>query len=283
MTRTIRGTVREVNRYADGTPALEIHVPRDRAEGLPFQLGIRVPITLRLGRAEYEAGLRATARNEYVWVSPDLRTSDGSRTTLGHILTSGGIERNSEVMLVIAGHAISVEFVTSSPASADPRPRSIHRERRSLASANSAEIEGLSMVSADRTTRDPLANLDWSTIYDRYDTKCVGFRPDSNHLRALSPRPASDRALYYRIAQLARQALLDSETLSAEAYEAMLYWKLYSQPAAAANIKKWLAPDKRAIVEGALVRLVAKLPRSILRNCSAIRDLLAIMDTVRLI
>lgn len=109
MAAKIHGTVRKVNGYADGTPTLEIHVPRNRAEGLPFHVGARVPITLRFAGIEYDAGLRATERNDYVWVSPTLRSVNGTRTTLGRVLTEGGLRPNDPLILVVEDHLVSVE------------------------------------------------------------------------------------------------------------------------------------------------------------------------------
>ena len=60
----------------------------------------------------------------------------------------------------------------------------------------------------------------------------------------------------------------------------MLYWKLYSQPAAVVNIKSWFAHGDRRHIRDGLERLVARLPRSLSRNWPDVRDVLAEIDSV---
>jgi hypothetical protein len=160
MAAKFRGTVREVGRYADGTPALEIHVPRNCAGGLPFSVGVRVRIILRFDGIPYDAGLRATERNDYVWVSPDLRTVNGTRTTLGHILTRRGIWRNANVLLIADGHSISVEnpdALQREQTPADGRDGSVVSQvDRSSGSAAPPHVASRHDLSA-RFSRDPFA------------------------------------------------------------------------------------------------------------------------------
>src|SRR5260221_1320126 len=52
----ILGAVRDLgNAYGDGTPKLEIHVPIGRAAGLPFRIGERVTVRLRVDSTEFTA------------------------------------------------------------------------------------------------------------------------------------------------------------------------------------------------------------------------------------
>ena len=91
MTVAVDASIRHLgSTYADGTPRLEIHVPLDAAEGLPFALRVRVPITLRIDGAQYQAGLRATSPSKLVWISPDMRAMDGGRITLRRVLINAG-------------------------------------------------------------------------------------------------------------------------------------------------------------------------------------------------
>src|SRR5579862_4502710 len=71
-----------------------------------------------------------------------------------------------------------------------------------------------------------LSNLDWETLYTIYDHKCYHFHPESPHIKGIKPTPNSDRALYYT---LLTQAQEGRPRVTVEWYEAMVYWKLYSQ------------------------------------------------------
>jgi hypothetical protein len=116
---------------------------------------------------------------------------------------------------------------------------------------------------------DPLGNFDWASLYSAYDARCRGFRPESPHLRIFgSDRPDSDRALYYGLINKFDGNHKDLAADAVGAYEALLYWKLYSQPAARSNIERW-----RHHVLEPLHELVAGLPVSIERHPSKIVDL----------
>lgn len=97
--------------YADGTPKLEINLPTDSAAGLPFRLGERVPICLRVGGRVYEAGLRSTSQHDKVWFSPDLAAGGAERTTLGEVLTAAGFRANDSVRLIATTSAGAVPEV----------------------------------------------------------------------------------------------------------------------------------------------------------------------------
>src|SRR5579862_6213095 len=71
-----------------------------------------------------------------------------------------------------------------------------------------------------------LSNLDWETLYTIYDHKCYHFHPESPHIKGIKPTPNSDRALYYT---LLTQAQEGRPRVTVEWYEALVYWKLYSQ------------------------------------------------------
>ena len=285
MTAKVLGTVRQTNTYADGTPALEIHVPRNRAEGLPFHVGARVQITLRIAGIEYAAGLRATDPNDYVWVSPDLRSVNGTQTKLGRVLTGAGIRPNDHVILVAEGHVVSVETQQTvdvrHPLSSEQPPRGAPDAaiRRIRSRPNTNQITIGRAITGMRA-RDPLFNFDWSTLYERYDQKCLSFRPDSEHLEGVNPRPASDRALYRHLLAVFQTSTSGTGAVNIQDYEAMLYWKLYSQPAPVSNVKSEFAGAGRFQIRDGLDHLVARLPRSLPRDVPAVLDVLAEIDSV---
>lgn len=94
--------------YADGTPRLEIHIPVGETGALPLQLGARVPVRLRIGEHEVRAGLRATQRNKYAWICPDVYLLDRVRRTLGSVLEEAGLSNKDRVRLTIEDDLITL-------------------------------------------------------------------------------------------------------------------------------------------------------------------------------
>ena len=107
MTQVVKGTIRGLGkRYADGTEPMEIWVTIDRACGLPYSNGNRIPIDLQINGDHYHAGLRATVNNAYVWISPDIKTQDGIPKKLAHVLEIAGFKKNDRVLLATNGKNI---------------------------------------------------------------------------------------------------------------------------------------------------------------------------------
>lgn len=110
MTVQVRGFARGVATfYSDGAEAMEIHTPKSEAHGLPFVDGQRVPVSLRIGAREFIAGLRATESNRYVWISPDVRDSEGRKARLVDILKEANIGKNQRLGLLVNGTNITVQ------------------------------------------------------------------------------------------------------------------------------------------------------------------------------
>jgi hypothetical protein len=103
---------------------------------------------------------------------------------------------------------------------------------------------------------DPLLQFDWSRLYKDYDALTVRFNPAVGFLSSISPAPKTDRALYYELRKRFRFELDSQSGITVTTYEAMLYWKLYSQPAAVANACKPLS-DNSALREATSTRLKA--------------------------
>jgi hypothetical protein len=103
------GVVRDIGTiYADGTPRLEIHIPVGGTGTLQLQLGARVPVRLRIGEHEVQAGLRATQRNKYAWICPDVYLTDHIQRTLGSVLVEAGFSPKDRVRLTIDDDLITL-------------------------------------------------------------------------------------------------------------------------------------------------------------------------------
>jgi hypothetical protein len=121
--------------------------------------------------------------------------------------------------------------------------------------------------------RDPLNNFEWSSLYRSYDNRCSAFDRTSVFLSAPElDRSESDRALYYQLVNLLSEERRNSITQPIGIYEALLYWKLYSQSTALYNLDKWLRQDvsKRKSAQEKLLQLFQELPTSIEKNPSVI-------------
>ena len=86
----IRGLGR---RLKEGLDAMEIWVIKNHANELPYRYNLRIPITLIIEDKKYNAGLRSTRNNEYVWICPDLRDDADNRISLARALTSHGFQK----------------------------------------------------------------------------------------------------------------------------------------------------------------------------------------------
>lgn len=103
------GVVRSTGQYyADGARCIEIHIPKGATGNLPVRLGTRVALRLRVGEREMIAGLRATERNPYVWVSPDVRLIDGAARSLGSVLEHAGFNPGDRVCFTILDNVIAL-------------------------------------------------------------------------------------------------------------------------------------------------------------------------------
>jgi hypothetical protein len=77
---------------------------------------------------------------------------------------------------------------------------------------------------------DPLNSFDWHSLHDKYDARCPQFDKSSPHLDVFgSERPPTDRATYYRLIAAFAENRGAWGNQAIAFYEAMLYWKLYSQ------------------------------------------------------
>lgn len=123
---------------------------------------------------------------------------------------------------------------------------------------------------------DSLTGFDWHSLYRRYDGGCGSFDASSTHLtRFASNRPATDRELYYRLVECYSPDNRLTEPDPVGLYESLLYWKLYSQPAARSRISVWLAAgsDARTTLAVTIQRFLSGLPTALDRDIDAVVEL----------
>lgn len=131
------------------------------------------------------------------------------------------------------------------------------------------------------TPNDPLEGFNWSTLYKRYDdiahrhfVRC--FNRYSDYLRQFESTPTSERDLYYRLVKEIHHTGNARPTVSIDQYQAILYWKLYSQPAALSKIVKPLSDDdtRRREACEALTQLLLSLPTQLERDTTVVVNLI---------
>jgi hypothetical protein len=94
--------------YVDGLEHMEIAIDRRNAAPLPYRDNLRIPITLKVGSQQYEAGLRTTPNMPVVWISPDLRNNHGEKVSLARVLTDNGFTKNQRIYLEVNGPVVSL-------------------------------------------------------------------------------------------------------------------------------------------------------------------------------
>jgi hypothetical protein len=92
--------------YANGLERIEVWIRKGDARPLPYEEGKRVSIELIIGSRRYCAGLRATRRNPYVWVCPNLEDEHEERTNLAEVFAQFDIKKNEVVVLDATGSII---------------------------------------------------------------------------------------------------------------------------------------------------------------------------------
>ena len=124
--------------------------------------------------------------------------------------------------------------------------------------------------------------FEWSSLYEWYDQKCHGFNPDNTSLHAIEPKPQNDRELYYALIERVRSELSTIGHLRLGTYEAILYWKLYSQPAAVHNVCSKIRHDAelQKQIECGLERLATVIPLQISRKAQSVCELFKTIDKI---
>ena len=129
---------------------------------------------------------------------------------------------------------------------------------------------------------DPLSSFDWSTLHSRYDAACKGFDHASVYLSAFdSSRPRTDRELYYKLIDSLSEGKRTSHVEPIQIYEALLYWKLYSQRVTNSNLQRWLRQDisNRQRIQEKVSRLFKSLPTRLEKRTEAVVDAVRSLGT----
>ena len=124
-------------------------------------------------------------------------------------------------------------------------------------------------------------DFDWSSIYRKYDATCKRFDPDAPSLFAFGEKPRNDRYLYYGLIKRVMEEMAADGCIGLGTYEAILYWKLYSQPAAVKNVCWRIRQDgalQRAI-QDTLQKLSILLPQTVLADIIQIRHLYDLLQS----
>lgn len=131
---------------------------------------------------------------------------------------------------------------------------------------------------------DPLDNFNWKTLHKEYDNRCINYNRNSPFLRYFKSKPSSDRELYYYIIDSMKKLNLQQDGMPVDLYLAIMYWKLYSQPAAVANICTYILENETQYneININLYKYLIKTPKSITRDISIILSLLNNFDEYRI-
>ena len=128
---------------------------------------------------------------------------------------------------------------------------------------------------------DPIGtDFNWKSLCKNYNDACKGFCPNAGSLDVFAERPQTDRDLYYALVDRVRDERAKKGYIGLGTYEAILYWKLYSQPAAVANTCKRIREDStiQHRAENALKVLFPQLPQEMSRDIAEVARLFLRVD-----
>lgn len=109
MSIKVKGYIRGLSQeYTDGVERQEIWINKKDADPLPHKNKMRIPIKLHIGDESFDAGIRSTQNNEYVWICPDMRDSQDKKIYLAHILGKKGFLKNQKILLEVNSKNIRI-------------------------------------------------------------------------------------------------------------------------------------------------------------------------------
>jgi hypothetical protein len=118
-------------------------------------------------------------------------------------------------------------------------------------------------------------NFDWSSLYDSYDATCKRFDSNTSSLHGFALKPKNDRYLYYALIDKVKNERQKKGFIELNTYEAILYWKLYSQPAAVKNVCSRIRENDsiQGAIQKALINLGESLPQTLPENIEEVTQL----------
>ena len=125
---------------------------------------------------------------------------------------------------------------------------------------------------------NPIKQFNWASLYKAYDDTCKRFDPNAPSW--IWPRPGSDRELYYMLVDRVQRERKMIGHIGLGTYEAILYWKLYSQPAAVKTVCTRIREETHLQegLKGALVALGKQFPNSLTRDIHSVQRLYRSLD-----
>lgn len=95
----VKGKVRFVNEYADGSKSVEIHFSKaNDFKYLPYTPNKRSDINLIVNDKEYLAGISHTDNNKYIWLNPSC-FDDGAKVKLSNIILGAGFNNADDIYI----------------------------------------------------------------------------------------------------------------------------------------------------------------------------------------
>ena len=105
----IEGKIRGLGSlYSNGLEILEIHFKKDLSDKLPNRDSNRIKINLIVGNQSYEAGIRSTHKNRYIWICPDLKYDNDAGISLSKVLMDNGICKNQTITIEVKGDRFQI-------------------------------------------------------------------------------------------------------------------------------------------------------------------------------
>lgn len=132
--------------------------------------------------------------------------------------------------------------------------------------------------------KNPIApDFEWSSLYEKYDATCKRFEPGAPSLFAFVSKPSNDRHLYYALIDRISREKSENGFISLGTYEGILYWKLYSQPAAVKNVCSRIREDTtiQKTIQKKLNSLGERLPSRVSEGIEEVINLYQILQDSR--
>jgi hypothetical protein len=122
--------------------------------------------------------------------------------------------------------------------------------------------------------------FDWSSLYKRYDATCKRFDPNASSLYGFPAKPKNDRYLYYLLIDRVASEKGKGGYIELGTYEGILYWKLYSQPAALKNVCSRIREDEalQRAIQKTLQTLGKRLPQTAPQDIEKVRHMYQIIQ-----